>query len=243
MSKHHAPKHPITKNKLDSHLREAVCQGSLPSPCATLWELIATNQSAFVAGRSVHDNFMLVQQTARHLHQLKAPRVLLKLDIAKAFDSVSWPFLLEILRHLGFRTRWREWVSILTSTASTRILINGAPGPPVVHECGLRQGDPVSPILFVVVIDVLNHMFQRVVQAGTLQRLTPRLAAPTISLFADDVVIFSHTEPSQLAAIQEILHTFGIASGLRMNFAKCFVTPIQCPVTLASEVAMLLIAR
>lgn len=78
-----------------------------------LGELVSVNQSAFIAGRCIHDNFMLVQHTARHLHQIGAHRVLLKLDISQAFDSVSWPFLLEILRHLGFGRRWCEWVSIL----------------------------------------------------------------------------------------------------------------------------------
>nr|XP_020191500.1 uncharacterized protein LOC109777266 [Aegilops tauschii subsp. strangulata] len=126
-----------------------------------LGELISTNQSALIAGRSIHDNFMLVQQTARQLHSLRLPRVLLKLDIARAFDSVSWPFLLEVLQHLGFGPRWRNWISILLSTASTKVLINGLPGPPIRHYKGLRQGDPVSPMLFVIVINVLNRLFQR----------------------------------------------------------------------------------
>jgi hypothetical protein len=67
-----------------------------------LSNLVAANQSAFVEGRCIHDNFLMVQGTARALHRLKLPRVLLKLDITKAFDSVSWPFLLEVLQHLGF---------------------------------------------------------------------------------------------------------------------------------------------
>lgn len=65
----------------------------------TLWlgEIVSTNQSAFNAGRSVHDNFVLVQQTVRQLHNLKNPRVLLKLDIAHASDPISLPFLLGVL--------------------------------------------------------------------------------------------------------------------------------------------------
>nr|XP_020165808.1 uncharacterized protein LOC109751329 [Aegilops tauschii subsp. strangulata] len=106
-----------------------------------LGELLSVNQSAFIAGRCIHDNFMLVQHTARHLHQAGAHRVLLKLDISKAFDSVSWPFLLEILPHLGFSRRWCEWVTILLSTASTRVIMNDSLGPPILHAKGLRQGD------------------------------------------------------------------------------------------------------
>ena len=70
-----------------------------------LGDMVSTNQSAFIVGRCIHDNFLLVQQTTRHLHNLKQPRVMLKLDIARAFDSVSWAFLLDTLRHLGFGRR------------------------------------------------------------------------------------------------------------------------------------------
>jgi hypothetical protein len=67
-----------------------------------LQQMVSPNQSAFIKGRFIQDNFMLVQQTARYLHQQKLPRFLLKLDISKAFDSVAWPFLIEVMRHLGF---------------------------------------------------------------------------------------------------------------------------------------------
>ena len=99
---------------------------------------------------------------------------MLKLDIARAFDSVSWPFLLDTLRHLGFGRRWCEWVCILLGTASTRVLINGSPGSPIIHRCGFRQGDPLSPMFFVMVIDNLNTLFCRAVADGVLQRLTTR---------------------------------------------------------------------
>lgn len=98
-----------------------------------LGDIVSANQSAFIVGRGVHDNFMLMQQTARLVHNLKAPRVLLKLDIAQGFDTVSWPFLFEVLKHLGFGHRWCAWVAILLSTSSMRVLINGTLGPPVDH--------------------------------------------------------------------------------------------------------------
>lgn len=138
--------------------------------------MVSANQSTFIAGRSIHNNFLLVQQTARHIHNLKVPRMMLKLDIARAFDSVSWPFLLQILSHLGFGPRWREWISILLATASTRVLVNGVPGHPISHARGLRQGDPLSLMLFTLVIEVLNSLILRAVERGLLRRLTPRHA-------------------------------------------------------------------
>jgi hypothetical protein len=87
-------------------------------------------------------------QTARFLHQQKQPRLLLKLDISKAFDFVSWPFLLEILQHMGFRQIWRDIISGLLCSSTTQVLLNGTPGRKIFHRRGLRQGDPLSPMLF-----------------------------------------------------------------------------------------------
>jgi hypothetical protein len=73
---------------------------------ARLDTIVPKNQSAFIKGRFIQDNFMLIQQTTRFLHSQKQPRIMLKLDITKAFDSVSWTFLMEVLEKLGFGRIW-----------------------------------------------------------------------------------------------------------------------------------------
>ena len=98
-----------------------------------LSELVQRNPSAFMKGRRIHDNFRAVQLACRWLNCKRVPSVLLKIDIAKAFDSVAWNFLLEVLAYLGFGRRWRDWISSILSTASTKILLNGRPGRRICH--------------------------------------------------------------------------------------------------------------
>jgi hypothetical protein len=88
-------------------------------------------------GHCILDNFMLVQEMTNALHRQKAPRLLLKLDISKAFDFVSWPFLLEVLQHLGFRLTWCNILSKLIRSSSTRVLVNGEPSDLICHQRGL----------------------------------------------------------------------------------------------------------
>lgn len=108
-------------------------------------DLVSNAQSAFIKRRSIHDNFMYVQNFARRLHKCKTPALLFKPDIKQAFDLVKWGYYFEILQQLGFPPKFRAWIAALLSSSSSRIMLNGLPGPPVKHGRGFRQGDPISP--------------------------------------------------------------------------------------------------
>ena len=134
---------------------------------------MGNHQSAFMRGRSLHDNFMLVQSTARRLSALKMPTVLLKLDISKAFDSVQCPFLVEVMQQLGFGPRWISWICGILATSSTKIMVNGDPGDTIYNCKGLRQGDAMSPLLFDLVADalpiIINNALDHDVVKGVLR--------------------------------------------------------------------------
>lgn len=156
-----------------------------------LHTLISCNQTAFVKGRSILDSFKYVQRTAILLRKKKVPKFLLKLDISKVFDTVAWPFVLEVLEAWGFGQRWRDWIALLLSTASTRILLNGQPGAPIHHLRDLRQGDPLSPMLFILAMDVLNRLFTKAAEEGLLQPLGHRAIKFRCSMYADDVMLLA----------------------------------------------------
>nr|XP_045087277.1 uncharacterized protein LOC123494868 [Aegilops tauschii subsp. strangulata] len=191
-------------------------------------KLVGQHQSAFVRGRSLHDNFMLVQCTALRLHSLKSPSVLLKLDITKAFDTVRWPFLLEVLRRFGFGERWIAWICGLLGTSSTRIKVNGLPGRPILPCQGFRQGDPLSPMLFIICMEPLLALFQYATDKGLLAPLSRSGLRQRISMYADDVVVFFKPNEIETRTCGAILELFRGASGLLTNTSKNTLVPILC---------------
>jgi hypothetical protein len=191
-----------------------------------LGELVSPNQSAFIKGGFIQDNFMLVQQTSRLFHQQRMSRLLLKLDITKAFDLVSWPFLIEVMQQLGFGQIWRDIVCGLLASSTTQVMLNGFPGDQIQHRRGLRQGDPLSLMLFILVMDVLGYLFLKAEEAGLLQQLAARRKLHRVSIYADDVALFLHPTADEITTTLDILQLFGSASGLKNNVQKSNVYPI-----------------
>lgn len=191
-------------------------------------DLVAENQTAFIRGRSIHENFIFVRGLALQFHRRKKPMILLKLDITKAFDTVSWCFLLNLLRNRGFGSRWRSWIAALLLTSETRILLNGHESDSFKPARGLRQGNPLSPLLFVLVMDALQGLLAKATSWGLLAKLDTRRSIPNTSIYADDTIVFLQPIEREATAVNAILQLFGKATGLKTNLSKSALTPIRC---------------
>jgi hypothetical protein len=188
--------------------------------------LIDKNQNAFIHSRTIQDNFKYIQRALMLIRKRKIPMLLLKLDISKAFDTLSWPFLLDIMHARGFGQRWHRWITSLLSTASSRIILNGHQGLPIRHLRGVRQGDSLSPMLFIIAMDVLHKMIDKACRDGVLRPTAPQAVKFQCSLYADDVILFIRRTTQEARAVNEILRLFGDATGLKTNLSKCSITLI-----------------
>ena len=183
-------------------------------------EIVSVNQSAFIKGRCIHDTYLLVRQVAHKVFKSKEHGLFLNLEISRAFDSLSWPFLFEVMRAKGFVPRWLHWVATILATSSTKIIVNGVPGRTIHHARGLRQGDPISPLLFVVAMDALSRLFVKASGLGVISNLRGISPTQRLSLYADDVVSFLQPPVQDWNFVRAAFEIFGEAAGLRINYNK-----------------------
>ena len=160
------------------------------------------------------------QNLIRELRRAGKPTLFLKFDIAKAFDTVRWDYLLEVLQQLGFGDRWRAWVTTLLGKASSTVLLNGVRGKWFKYRTGLRQGDPLSPMLFILAMEPLQLMLNKATEQGLLTPICNRNAKIRVSMYADDAAIFLNPISDEVQVVHNILAAFGSASGLITNNAK-----------------------
>jgi hypothetical protein len=177
--------------------------------------LLSHAQNAFIKKRCIHDNFIYAQRVIQLLHRKKREALFIKLDISNVFDSIGWSFMLDVLEALGFSIKWRDWIAALLGTTTSKVLINGEPTLGIRHARGLRQGDPLSPLLFILAIDPLQRIIKAAAKREILKPVLPKAANLRCSLYVDDAAIFAYPKNTELDNLLRILNFFGECSGAK----------------------------
>jgi hypothetical protein len=197
-----------------------------------LERIISTSQAGFVKGRLISDNVLLAQELISQLdRKVRGSNVVFKLDMAKAYDRMSWFFVIKVLRSFGFPETIIDLVWRLISNCWFSVLINGSASGFFKAGRGLRQGDPLSPTLFVIAAEVLIRGLHTLTVFGQIQRFGIPRGCPLISSlsFADDIVIFSNGGRSSVRRLICFIHQYERSSGQLVNPSKsCFVRAKDC---------------
>ncbi|WMV25761.1 hypothetical protein MTR67_019146 [Solanum verrucosum] len=194
--------------------------------------LVDVQQMAFIKGRQIMDAVLVANEAIDSRVQQTKPGILCKLDIEKAYDHVNWEYLLRMLKKLGFGKKWIHWIKFCISTVSYSVLINGSPAGFFKAQRGLRQGDPLSPFLFIIAMEGLNSMFKTANLYGWIKGFeVARAGSDSLEVthlqYADDTLIFCDADRNQLRHLRIILVLFKGISGLHINWGKSFLYPIN----------------
>ncbi|CAN1157596.1 Putative ribonuclease H protein At1g65750 [Linum perenne] len=208
--------------------------------------LVSEMQAAFTGGRVIQDNVVIVHEV---LHQFKIRKkgnqfdMMLKLDMEKAYDLVDWDCLERILAAYGFSPVWISWIRACIRSVRFSILFNGQPTDFFTPSRGIRQGDPISPFLFILVSNALSHLVESNVANSTLNGIRLRCRSPLLThcLFADDTVVFGKASTTEAQNILNVLSSYGQLTGQEINCDKSSVFfSANTPISIKSDITAVL---
>lgn len=188
-------------------------------------DLISDAQCAFVPGRLITDNLLLAHETQHFLNrktQGKVGFVGMKLDMSKAYDRVSWKLVEDVLLKLGFDANFVALISACISSVEFCIIQEGQQLGPIIPQRGLRQGDPLSPYLFILIMEGLSALIRKETSTGRMHGISVARGAPELThlFFADDCFLFCRANSLEVRNMKETLAEFSAASGQAINFNK-----------------------
>ncbi|XP_071738779.1 uncharacterized protein [Rutidosis leptorrhynchoides] len=185
-------------------------------------KVIGAEQSAFLKGRNILDSVLIANEIIDELKRKKRKGLIFKVDFEKAFDCIEWDFLFNTMHYMGFGNKWISFIRACLSSSSISVLINGSPTDEFYPERGIRQGDPISPFLFIIVAGGLNILTKRVLSCGHLRGIN--VGNDNISVthlqYADDTIFFGEWSKRNAKHISKLLKCFEKISRLKVNFQK-----------------------
>jgi hypothetical protein len=193
-----------------------------------LQDIISETQSAFVPGRMITDNAIIAFECFHALQKgskIAGNFCAYKLDLMKAYDRVDWNFLEEAMRKFGFAEQWIKWIMACVKTVRYSVRFNGKLLERFIPTRGLRQGDPLSPYLFLFVGESLSALLKHQINSNLIEELKICRKSPGIShlLFADDSLLFFRATPEQATCVNVVLRDYERGTGQLLSPAKCSI--------------------
>lgn len=179
-------------------------------------------QSAFVEGRSILEGPLIVNELCSWVKRTDRKMLLFKADFNKAFDSVNWEYLDSIMEQMNFGSKWRRWINGSLESARASVLVNGSPTMEFSMSKGVRQGNPLSPFLFILAMEGLNVMMKAATEKGVFDGVPIPNSNIFIShlFYADDALFIGDWSKKNISNLARIMRCFHIESGLKVNFNK-----------------------
>jgi len=188
-------------------------------------EVISCFQSAFMQGHLITDNFLAAYETLHSMQTRmwsKTGFMGVKLDMSKAYDRVEWDFLEAAMGKLGFADRWINLVMTCVRTVTYKVVVNGNPVGLIKPSRGIRQGDPISPYLFILCAEALSNLLIKAEKRGVIFGVptSPRGSRLSHLFFADDSLLFCKANSVEWRQLLRILGTYEAGSGQKLNLHK-----------------------
>jgi hypothetical protein len=193
--------------------------------------IVSESQNSFVGGRKILDLVLIANECLDSRIKSHILGLICKLDIEKAYDHINWDCLCFILARMGFGFKWISWMRACTSTVRFSVIVNGSPIGFFDCSWGLKQGDPLSPLLFLLIMEVLSRMLKIAGERGFIKGFqVGRSGNSSVSvshlLYADDTILFCDAHLEQLLYIRLVLTCFEAVTGLKVNMTKSEMVPI-----------------
>jgi hypothetical protein len=177
---------------------------------------------AFMPGRNIMEGVIVLHETIHEMHQKKQNGLIPKIDFEEAYDKIRWSFVQQTLRLKDFSPKWCKWVASFMKGSHMGTKINDEVQKNFQTKKGVRQGDPLSLVLFNIVVDILAILINRAKEEGQISGVIPNLVDDGLSIlqYADDTILFMVHNIEQAKNMKLLLSAFEQLSGLKINFYK-----------------------
>jgi len=207
---------------------------------------VSESQSAFIKGKQILYGILIANEVVDDAKRLNKELLVFKVDFEKAYDSVDLGYLDAVMSKMNFPTIWRKWILECVGSATASVLVNGCPTDEFPIARGLRQGDPLSPFLFLLAAEGFNVIMHEAVEAhlfnGYLIGHSDEVSITHLQ-FADDTIIIGNKSWLNVRTMRAVLLLFEDVSGLKVNFNKSMLTGINISDSWLTEAALVMNCR